>query len=115
MKVYEAKESLESMILGLNKDPKRVMFDEMISKLDDVAVERIVSEEGVLPRFEVAGHMHELGHYPSDTELADLLGVDVSRFKDVEYRSELLESAQQTRLGSCCGVGMDVYLDPNED
>lgn len=115
MKIYEGKESLESMILGINQDPKRVMFDEMIQLLKDIKIEREFVEVGVVPRFEISGTMHELGYYPNDVELAALLNVDPEIFSSIEHRSELLDSAQHTRLGACCGVGMDVYLDPNED
>lgn len=114
-KIYEEKESLESMILGINQDPKRKMFDEMLKGLCDINVERIVVEQGMTPRFEVDGKHYNFGHYPSASELTEILELDENHFESLTYESSLLQAANTTRLGACCGVGEDIYLDPNED
>ncbi|NLL74461.1 MAG: arsenic metallochaperone ArsD family protein [Erysipelothrix sp.] len=115
IKIYEERESLESMILGINQDPKRSMFNEMLKELKDVTIERINDVEGVIPRFVVDGTIHELGHYPNVSELSTMLGIDESTFSSINFESNILQEANQTRLGACCGVGEDIYLDPNED
>lgn len=114
IKVYEAPESLESMILGINSDPKRKMFDDMVKSLEDYTITRIKEEKRQNAKI-VVNDTEVFEGYPNQEEFAKLLDLDPGFFASVSYSSELLEGANTTRLGACCGVGEDIYLDPNEE
>lgn len=111
MKLYieEPKESLESLILGI-KDPKREMFHDMLDVLKDFEIERKESNA-----VNIVLNDKTLDHYPNKTEFAGFLGLDQNFFSEVKEQSNLLKEANSTRIGACCGVGEDVYIDPNED
>lgn len=114
--LYEKKESLESMILGINKDPYRVNFHQYLSVID-ASIETHALEESseYALKLCIDGTCHELSSYPNDEDTAKLLGVDNSVFAGIEKQSGLLNAANTTRLGNCCGVGEDIYVDPNEE
>lgn len=114
IKIIEAPESLESMILGINSDPKRKMFDEMLKTLEDYSVTRVKDASKVQAEVFVNDKEVFVG-YPNQEEFAMLLDLDKKVFCAVSYSSDLLEGANTTRLGACCGVGEDIYLDPNEE
>ena len=57
----------------------------------------------------------KLDYYPSKIEFAEFLSLDQDYFSAVKEQSNLLKEANSTRIGACCGVGEDVYIDPNEE
>ncbi len=107
--IEEPKESLESLILGI-KDPKREMFHDMLDVLKDFEIEKKESNT-----VNIVFNEKNINHYPSKTEFAELLNLDKNYFSDVKEQSNLLKEANSTRIGACCGVGEDVYIDPNEE
>lgn len=107
--IEEPKESLESLILGI-KDPKREMFHDMLDVLKDFEIEKKESNT-----VNIVFNEKNISHYPSKTEFAELLNLDKNYFSDVKEQSNLLKEANSTRIGACCGVGEDVYIDPNEE
>lgn len=115
IKIHEAKESLETLILGINKDPKRIMFDQMIESLEDYEIERIERLDYVGVDISVQEVKHHFDSYPNAEELAELLSLDSAVFKSIKHESDLVNHANRSRLGACCGVGEDIYLDPNEN
>lgn len=107
--IEEPKESLESLILGI-KDPKREMFHDMLDTLKDFEIERKESNS-----VKILLNDKVIDHYPSKTEFAEFLSLDQNYFSEVKEQSNLLKEANSTRIGACCGVGEDVYIDPNEE
>ena len=107
--IEEPKESLESIILGI-KEPKREMFHDMLSVLKDFELETIEAQT-----VKIMLKNETLNHYPSKLEFAEFLGLEPNYFSEVKEQSNLLKEANSTRIGACCGVGEDVYIDPNEE
>ena len=112
--LYERKESLETIILGINRDPKRHNFHEIIQRIPNLELQKEIMDEGVL-KMDVEGDIFEFDTYPDAAALHEIFNFDDALLKDVQIESDLLHAANTTRLGACCGVGEDVYLDPNED
>lgn len=107
--IEEPKESLESLILGI-KEPKREMFHDMLNVLKDLEIETKEART-----VKITLNNQTLNHYPSKLEFAEFLGLEQNYFSEVKEQSNLLKEANSTRIGACCGVGEDVYIDPNEE
>ena len=115
-KVVEAKESLDKLILGITTDVSRDNFDRLCAKVPS-AIE-IIRVEGTglnMPKFYLDGVCVMEGTYPNAKVLSELLSLDDALFKDVQLTSSLFQAANSKRIGICCGVGTDVYVDPYED
>lgn len=116
IKLHEKKEALEVVILGINKDPYRVNFHNYLNALQaDIESVHLTDSEAYNLIVEYDGIKTQFLKYPNAQETADLFGVDVHLFNDVSYKSGLLNAANTTRIGNCCGVGEDIYVDPNEE
>lgn len=116
VKLYEKKESLESMILGINRDPYRENFHAYLKSANVNFESEVLSDSDSNTLIvEIDGKKESFDHYPNAQETATLFGVDIELFKTVQVQSNLLKAANTTRLGNCCGVGEDIYVDPNEE
>lgn len=121
---YETQESLGS-VLGIEKEPERERFSGICKVLEKEGIEverfdevkhRNQFEEGmILPCFKIDGKTVLSGEYPSILDVAQWFELDPELFKSLEGSSTLMAAANSDRIGYCCGVGTDVYLDPNED
>lgn len=121
---YEALESLES-ILGIKKDLNRAAFKDMLVILEHHDVEydvknakefpEIEKTYDVLPRFEVDGELLLSGRYPTVEEISTWFNLDPVIFGSIQVESDLFRAANDGRIGACCGVGTDVFLDPYEN
>lgn len=122
--VYEKEEDLGSFLLGLQTDAARSQFNEVVSVIEarGVSVTRYnpihnkddIPQEIVLPTVYLDDSVLSQGQYPSVEVVAGALGLDIGLFDGIK-RTSILHDANNTRIGLCCGVGQDVYLDPNED
>lgn len=122
--VYEMAEDLGSSILGLNVDPDRKRFDEMIPTLESYDVEVIrynhidhenkIEEDIKLPSLELDGKFVTKGRYPQRFEVANWFEIPVEAFAAIPKQS-LFEEANSAFGGACCGLNDDLYLDPNEE
>lgn len=116
IKLYEKKEALEVIILGINKDPYRVNFHHYLDCLDlNVDKQDLADSSPHTIIIEKDGVKTEFDHYLNIQELAEYFSVSEDVFSDVNYESGLLQAANTTRIGNCCGVGEDIYVDPNEE
>lgn len=116
IKLYEKKESLESMILGINKDPYRVNFHAFLEQLNFTIEKEVLADADKAQLYiEKDGVKSPFDSYPNAEALAAFLTVDVAIFDSVAIQSGILQAANTTRIGNCCGVGEDIYMDPNED
>lgn len=123
LRAFLKEEDLAS-VLGIEKDIIREQFLEAceVLKAEGVEVEifdalkhkEAVQDIAILPSFEVNGKIEVSGQYPNNRMLADFYGLDFDLF-DKTSKSGLIEAANDGRIGFCCGVGTDVYLDPNEE
>ncbi len=121
---YETQESLGS-VLGIEKEPERERFNGICEVLKEAGVEvqrfdevkdKDQFEAGmILPCFKIEDQIVLSGEYPSTVEVAKWFDLDHEVFKELEGSSTLMAAANSDRIGYCCGVGTDVYLDPNED
>lgn len=122
--VYEMAEDLGSSILGLNIDPNRKRFDEMVPTLESYEVEVIrynhidheekINEGMKLPLLEVDGTVLTDGRYPQRFEVAKCFDIPVEAFAAIPKQG-LFEEANSAFGGACCGLNDDLYLDPNEE
>lgn len=122
--VYEAAEDLGSSILGLNVDPDRKRFDEMIPILESYDVEVIrynhidhddMIEDGTqLPSLEIDGEFVTKGRYPQRFEVSKWFDIPKEAFAAIPKQG-LFEEANSAFGGACCGLNDDLYLDPNEE
>ncbi len=116
IKLFEKKEALEVIILGINKDPYREMFHECLAVLDfDIEKETLADSDDYALIINVDGKEHSYTSYPSKEDLIELFSLSEDVFDGVGQQSGLLQAANTTRIGNCCGVGEDIYLDPNEE
>lgn len=123
LKAYLKEEDLAS-VLGIEKDLVREQFMEACKVLESQGVEveiydalknkEEVKDIAILPSFEVDGKIVQSGSYPSNLELSEQFNLDYNEF-DKTSTGGLIEAANDGRIGFCCGVGTDVYLDPNEE
>lgn len=123
LRAYLKEEDLAS-VLGIEKDLVRDKFLEAceVLKTEGVEVEIFdalkdkeeVKDIAILPSFEVNGKIEVSGKYPNNKELSDFFNLDYDKF-DKTSTGGLIEAANDGRIGFCCGVGTDVYLDPNEE
>lgn len=121
---YEALESLES-VLGIKKDLNRAAFKDMLVILAHHDVEcdvknakefpEIEKTYDVLPRFEVDGELLLSGRYPTVEEISAWFNLDPVIFGSIQVESDLFRAANDGRIGACCGVGTDIFLDPYEE
>ena len=124
LKAYEKEESLGSF-LGIDKDQERERFNEIVKVLEDnnIKVERFderkhaeAFDEGmILPCFVVAGKTVLSGQYPKVADALSWFEIDKDLFSHIQDKSQLVQAANDGRIGYCCGVGTDVYVDPNEE
>ena len=122
--VYEKREELGSIILGVNVDANRKRFDEMIPTLEAhgvvvVRYDTIENPEELkgkdkLPEFVIDGEIQIQGRYPQIFEVAKWFDIPKEEFS-VEQRSGLFVEANTAFGGACCGINADTYLDPNEE
>lgn len=118
---YLTEEPLGS-VLGIEKDVKRYQFLDACKELEKQGVivelydahnhRDIVKGIKTLPSFEIDGVLKFEGRYPSIKELKTLFGVELEENNEA---SKLVQAANDGRIGYCCGVGTDIYLDPNEE
>lgn len=122
--VYENKEELGSIILGINTDPNRKRFDDMVEVLKEhnVDVQRFDSSSNnekfssieQLPSFEINNEIVAKGRYPQVFEVAKWFDIPKEAF-NIEAKSSLFVEANTAFGGPCCGLDADTYLDPNEE
>ncbi|AMC92495.1 hypothetical protein AOC36_00340 [Erysipelothrix larvae] len=122
--VYEKEADLSHIILGVENDPKRAQFNEIVkilqnngyavNRFDPVHNKEAMKDHVNLPSIYLHDTLIFQGEYPTCDEVAGVLGLDNALFSGIQ-RTNLLNEANTTRLGSCCGVGQDVYFDPDED
>ena len=122
LKAFLKEEDLAS-VLGIEKDLVREQFLAACKVLEAEGVEvelfdAIKDKEemkniAILPSFEVNGNMEISGKYPNNNELSSLFDIDYDKF-DKTSAGGLFAAANDGRIGYCCGVGTDIYLDPNE-
>lgn len=119
LKVTEKKRDLGFTLLGIEDDGARSAFDAMVSTLNanQITVFREYSYDPsiAVPVLECEGSTLLQGRYPSVKEVAQWFDLPESAFGSIRAHSPLFEAANITRIGACCGVGTDVYCDPNED
>lgn len=123
LKAYLNEESLGSA-LGIEKDVDReTFFDEVkvlekeninVQVFDALKNKEDVKDIEVLPSFEVNGEIKISGRYPSKNELSEMFDIDICKFGSTET-SSFVKAANDNQVGYCCGVGTDIYLDPNEE
>ena len=123
LRAYLKEESLAS-VLGIEKDTVREQFLSACKVLEAAGVEveifdalknkEKVKDIAILPSFEVNGKIEISGQFPSNKELATFFDVDYDKFEK-SSTGALMEAANDGRIGYCCGVGTDIYLDPNEE
>lgn len=115
-RIVEERESLEKIILGIEPNVARSNFNNMLNNLPkEFQVIKETSQEPSLPKLYLNDTLILEGEYPSDTQLSELLGINKCIFENVEKTGQLFSAANEKRIGICCGVGTDVYLDPYED
>jgi hypothetical protein len=122
--VYEEKEELGSIILGINTNPNRKRFDDMVEVLKEhnVEVKRYDKAEdhekyntmAQLPSFEIDGELVAKGRYPQVFEVAQWFDIPKDAF-NIASKSSLFVEANTAYGGPCCGLDADTYLDPNEE
>lgn len=120
IKVYDQPQDLGAIIFGISEDDKRNYFESVLKALKENGIDIIQFDtyknpeeckDKTLPTVVVNDQIFE-GRYPSLQEICNLIDVNSD---DVKVESWVTKGANTTRLGSCCGVGSDIYLDPNED
>lgn len=122
--VYERAESLGTLLLGLDEDAHRKRFDSIVMVLkkhnievvryDDVHHREYIEPTMVLPVFKQDGNVIFEGAYPLVDDVCKWFNLDKELFDHVT-RTGLVKEANTTRLGLCCAVGQDIYVDPNEE
>lgn len=122
--VYERAESLGTILLGLDEDAHRKRFDSIVSVLsnngiqviryDDVHHREHFESTMSLPSFKLGEDIIFEGSYPLIDDVCKWFNLDKSLFDHVT-RTGLVKEANTTRLGLCCAVGQDIYVDPNEE
>ena len=116
IKLYEKKESLETLILGINQDPDRVNFHAYVKQLGLTPQLETLEETSPYSLIvEIGGTPTECHQYPNAEKTAELFDVELDLLKNVAQKSTILNAANTTRIGNCCGVGEDIYVDPNEE
>lgn len=116
IKVIEKKDDLEKIILGIESNPRRKTFHELIDSLDEsFVVETEYKEDGVLPLIFVDDTLSFEGIYPKLEEMARVLNLDSNYYAHISESSDLFQAANNSRIGICCGVGTNVYFDPYEN
>lgn len=120
IRIYDKAQDLGSIIFKVSDDKERALFDKNIEvlKSEGIVVESYDAfhhpdkcANKRLPEINVGAVVYE-GRYPSSSELAQALNLDANIFAG---NASLVYEANHTRLGECCGVGSDIYLDPNEE
>lgn len=122
--VYETPEDLGSSILGLNVEPDRKRFDEMIPTLESYDVEVIryneidhpdkIKEGLALPSLELDGEIVARGRYPQRFEVSKWFDIPVDAFAMIPQQG-LFQEANSAFGGACCGLDDNLYFDPNEE
>lgn len=122
--VYETAEDLGSLILGLNVEPDRNRFNEMIPTLESYDIEVIryneidhgemIPEGTQLPSLVLDGEVLTRGRYPQRFEVVKWFDIPTQAFAAIP-RQGLFEEANSAAGGACCGIDDNLYLDPNED
>lgn len=123
LKIYESSVDLATSLLGISTDVRRENFDKLIDMLQDseINIQRIKDAQAsnqfnlLLPVLVLDGGIVYSGAYPKAKELSAILKIDESIFDGIVEKSELFTAANNGRIGECCGVGADVYLDPYDD
>lgn len=119
IKIYDTPVDLGWVLFGECEDIQRDHFEKTMVKVEElgITVQRYNTQDNPqecidkpLPYIVVGDNVFE-GKYPSTEELANDLKVDAT---SIRIPNTLLKQASECRLGSCCGVGSDVYLDPND-
>ncbi|CAM3714824.1 arsenic metallochaperone ArsD family protein [Erysipelothrix urinaevulpis] len=118
---YLTAESLGS-VLGIEKDVKRYQFLDTCKELEKSGIEveiydahnhaERVKDISVLPSFYVDNELKFEGKYPNTQELQSIFKLELNENKQT---SDLIQAANDGRIGYCCGVGTDIYLDPNDE
>lgn len=114
-KIVNPQSSLEKVIFGVESNLERRNYDLNIEKLNnksEVIIE--VSKSLVYPKIYMDDTLVHEGSFPNVSELKSIFGSIINE-EDLEQSSGLLEASNDKRVGICCGVGGDVYLDPYEN
>lgn len=122
--VYEFAEDLGSSLLGLNVDPNRKRFDEMVPSLNAYNIDVIrynnidhkdmMIEDMKLPTLMLDGENLTNGRYPQRFEVVKWFNIPEEAFSAIPKQG-LFQEANSQFGGMCCGLSDDLYLDPNED
>lgn len=116
IKIREKKDSLESIILGISSNPYRTNFHKYLELLETEISFEVLDDSNLYALIvQIDDNLHEFTEYPNAEETANLFGLELELFNNVTEDSRLLQAANTTRLGNCCGVGQDIYCDPNEE
>lgn len=121
---YEKEETLGSF-LGLEVDQERERFTDIVKTLQENGITVIryderkdqdkFSEGLILPSFKVNDKTVLSGKYPKVSDIVSWFDLDTKIFGDIQEKSQLVQFANDDRIGFCCGAGTDVYVDPNEE
>ena len=113
-KIVNPQSSLDKVIFGVESNLERRNYDaiiEQISKNPDVVVE--VSKNLIYPEIYRDDILVYEGSFPNMQDLKNIFGTII--VDNIEQTSSLLEASNDKRVGICCGVGGDIYLDPYEN
>ena len=123
--VYETMEDLGSILLGIVTDVDRKVFDEscVVATMQGFEINRYdvrsrpeeLANMRSLPVIRINDTVVMEGKYPTILEFASFTCLDTALFAAIQVEDKLHHEAHSTRVGLCCGVGADVYLDPNEE
>lgn len=123
--IFEEAEDLGAIILGIQKDASRESFNQIVEilKENNIEVERFdtihhkdqLQDKNNLPVFEIDNVLIFDGGYPSKIDVASWFGLNLELFESVTTQNQILKEANDGRIGYCCGVGTDIYIDPNEE
>lgn len=116
--VTEKPQELGTLLLGITTDPERDRFAQYCEVLrsSGIEVENKMKDTDTqsLPQV-CSGEQCLSGRYPTISELCSWFDLDEALFADLNVTGSLFHAANDKRVGFCCGVGTDVYVDPNED
>lgn len=115
-RIVNTQDSLEKIILGVESDTQKRNFEMLVACLPGDL--DITYEKGSDNKFPIIFKNEQLvfdGGYPSVHELATIFEVEPDIFSQAMLTSSLHDASLSKRVGICCGVGGDVYVDPNEE
>lgn len=114
-KIVNPQSSLDKVIFGVEPNVQRRNYDTALEKVkENIDVSFEVSRTLSFPEIYRNDVLIHQGSFPDVNLIQDLfeINLDISKF---EQTDSLLDAANQNRVGICCGVGSNIYLDPYEE